>query len=90
MIEGLASEDFRRLESKVDKLTDAVTRLILVEERQTTQGERLGKVEVTLATHELSITTNRAEIDRWVQRGIGAWAVAAVLFAILKFGAAFV
>lgn len=90
MIEGLASEDFRRLESKVDKLTDAVTRLILVEERQTTQGERIGKVEVTLATHELSITNNRAEIDRWVQRGIGAWAVAAVLFAILKFGAAFV
>ena len=90
MIEGLASEDFRRLESKVDKLTDAVTRLILVEERQTTQGERLGKVEVTLATHELSIVNNRAEIDRWVQRGIGAWAVAAVLFGIAKLGAAFV
>lgn len=85
-MDGLGAEDFRRLESKVDKLTDAVTRLILVEERQTTQGERIGKVEVTLATHELSISNNRAEIDRWVQRGIGAWAVAAVLFAIAKFG----
>lgn len=87
MIEGLASEDFRRLESKVDKLTDAVTRLILVEERQTTQGERIGKCEVTLASHEAQLAGNRAEIDRWVQRGIGAWAVAAVLFAIAKLGA---
>jgi uncharacterized coiled-coil protein SlyX len=90
MIDGLASEDFRRLESKVDKLTDAVTRLILVEERQTTQGERIGKVEVTLAHHDARIDNNRAEIDRWVQRGIGAWFVAAGVFAVLKLGAAFV
>jgi len=89
-MDGLAREDFHRLESKVDKLTDAVTRLILVEERQTTQGERIGKVEVTMAQHDVQITANRAEIDRWVQRGIGAWAVAAVLFAVLNFGAAFV
>ncbi|CAB4126079.1 hypothetical protein UFOVP73_4 [uncultured Caudovirales phage] len=84
-MEGLAPEDFRRLESKVDKLTDAVTRLILVEERQTTQGERIGKVEVTLAAHDVAIAGNRQQIDQWVQRGIGAWAVAAVLFAIVKF-----
>jgi uncharacterized protein with PhoU and TrkA domain len=89
-MDGLAREDFTRLESKVDKLTDAVTRLILVEERQTTQGERIGKVEVTMAQHDVQITNNRAEIDKWVQRGIGAWAVAAVLFAIVKFGSAFV
>lgn len=86
-MDGLAAEDFKRLEGKVDKLTDAVTRLILVEERQTTQGERIGKVEVTMAQHDVQITANRAEIDRWVQRGIGAWAVAAVLFAIAKLGA---
>jgi uncharacterized coiled-coil protein SlyX len=90
MIEGLASEDFRRLESKVDKLTDAVTRLILVEERQTTQGERIGKVEQAIVSHEVQIANNRAEIDRWVQRGIGAWFVAAGVFAIVKLGAAFV
>lgn len=89
-MDGLAAEDFKRLEGKVDKLTDAVTRLILVEERQTTQGERLGKVEVALAGHDARIDNNRAEIDRWVQRGIGAWAVAAVLFGLAKLGAAFV
>lgn len=90
MMDGLAAEDFKRLEGKVDKLTDAVTRLILVEERQTTQGERIGKVEVTLASHDAQILNNRAEIDRWVQRGIGAWFVAAGVFAILKLGSAFV
>ena len=36
--------DFRRLEGKVDKLAEAVMKLVLVEERQTNQGERIGKL----------------------------------------------
>lgn len=87
---GFAPEDFRRLESKVDKLTDAISRLLVVEERMANQGERIGKVEASMAAHTIEISHNRSEIDRWVQRGIGAWAVAAVLFAIVKFGAGFV
>ena len=36
--------DLRRLEDKVDKLAEAIQRLILIEERQSSQGERIGSV----------------------------------------------
>ena len=38
-------ENLLRLEAKVDKLTEAVMRLVLIEERQSTQGERLSAAE---------------------------------------------
>jgi hypothetical protein len=47
--------DFLRLENKVDKLTDAVMRLVLIEERQTTQGERIGACEAKIAVNESAI-----------------------------------
>ena len=48
---NLLSENIIRLELKVDKLTDAVMRLILIEERQTAQGERLGIAEQKIAVN---------------------------------------
>ena len=50
----MTDDDFRRLESKVDKLTDAVGKLILFEERQATQGERIGSVEIKLGVHDVA------------------------------------
>lgn len=38
-------DDFRRLEGKVDRLTDAITTLVRVEERQATHGTRIGNLE---------------------------------------------
>lgn len=83
------SEDLRRLEQKVDKLTDAVQRLILIEERQTTQGERIGKCESAIAVNETSIQKVDTKVERWVNRGIGVWAVAVVMFTLLQFGTKF-
>ena len=80
-------EDFRRLESKVDKLTDAVMRLVLIEERQSTQGERLNNVESRLAGHDSAIQKTERRVDQWINRGIGAWALACVIFAMVQFGA---
>lgn len=86
-MEPTYSEDLRRLELKVDKLTDAVQRLILIEERQTTQGERIGKCESAIAVNETSIQKVDTKVERWVNRGIGVWAVAVVMFTLLQFGA---
>lgn len=83
------SEDLRRLELKVDKLTDAVQRLILIEERQTTQGERIGKCESAIAVNEVAVQKVDTKVERWVNRGIGVWAVAVVMFTLLQFGAKF-
>jgi hypothetical protein len=83
------SEDLRRLESKVDKLTDAVQRLILIEERQSSQGERIGKCEASIAVHDTMINKTDRKVDQWVNRGIGVWVAATVLFAMVQFGAKF-
>ncbi len=87
MDSNLLSENIVRLESKVDKLTDAVMRLVLIEERQTAQGERLGIAEQKIAVNEATVSRVDSKVERWINRGIGAWAVAVVLFAVLQFGA---
>lgn len=90
MSEVVSHEDFKRLEGKVDKLADAIQRLILIEERQTTQGERIGKVESTVAVHETAIQRTDRKVDQWVNRGIGVWAVAVVIVALLEISTKFV
>ena len=82
--------DFLRLENKVDKLTDAVMRLVLIEERQTTQGERIGACETKLAVNEAAIVKTERKVDQWVNRGVGVWLAAVLLFTLAQFGAKFI
>jgi hypothetical protein len=81
----MTDDDFRRLESKVDKLTDAVGKLILFEERQANQGLRLGNVETKLGIQEVFLQRVDKKVDQWVNRGVGVWAAAAVVFALVQF-----
>jgi hypothetical protein len=83
-------QDFQRLENKVDKLTDAVMRLVLIEERQTTQGERIGACETKIAVNEAAIAKTDRKVDQWVNRGVGVWLAAMVLFTLAQFGAKFI
>lgn len=82
----MTDDDFKRLEGKVDKLSDAVTKLVLVEERQTNQGERIGRVEQRVASMETAIFKTDKVLHQWINRGIGVWAVVLVLFALVQFG----
>jgi len=86
----MTDDDFRRLESKVDKLTDAVTRLVLVEERISNQGERIGKVEQKMAMAETAHNKLDRKVEMWINRGIGVWGLAVTLFALIQFGSRFV
>ena len=81
----MTDDDFRRLESKVDKLTDAVGKLILFEERQANQGARISAVETQLSVHESMLQRTDRKIDQWVNRGMGVWAAAAVVFSFVQF-----
>jgi hypothetical protein len=81
----MTDDDFRRLESKVDKLTDAVGKLILFEERQATQGARIGAVEAQISVHDAALHRVDRKIDQWVNRGMGVWAAAAVVFSLVQF-----
>ena len=78
------NEDLKRIESKVDKLTDAVTRLILVEERQTAQGVRIDDLEDKTQELDKSIMKVDRKVERWINMGMGAWAVIATLFVIFE------
>lgn len=79
-------EDFRRLESKVDKLTDAVMRLIIIEERQSTQGERIGKIEVNVASLQTAHAKTDKTLHMWINRGVGVWVAVGIVFTLVQFG----
>ena len=81
----MTDDDFKRLENKVDKLTDAVGKLILFEERQANQGERIGSVEARCSVNEISISRTDRKVEQWVNRGVGVWAAAAIVFALVKY-----
>jgi hypothetical protein len=66
-----------RLEDKVDALTDAINKLVLIEERQTVQGAAL--IDLTKR-----VTATEQVVDRWINRGVGVWAVVACSFAVFK------
>lgn len=78
------NEDLKRIESKVDKLTDAVTRLILVEERQTAQGVRIGNLEEKTEKLDHEIREVDRKVDRWVNMGMGASALIVTIFAVIQ------
>jgi hypothetical protein len=86
----MTDDDFKRLEAKVDKLGEAIQKLILVEERQANQGQRIGIVEQRMAGIEMSHAKLDRKVEMWVNRGIGVWGLAVTLFALVQFGARFV
>jgi hypothetical protein len=81
----VTDDDFRRLESKVDKLTDAVGKLILFEERQANQGARIGDVETKIGIHDAALQRVDKKVDQWVNRGVGVWAAAAIVYSLVQF-----
>jgi hypothetical protein len=85
----MTDDDFRRLEGKVDKLGDAIQRLILIEERQSSQGERIGRVEQRVAAVETATSKTDRMVQMWINRGIGVWGLAVVAFTMVQFGSKF-
>lgn len=72
------------IERRLDRLADAVEKLVLIEERQSAQGVRIGAVEERVITVEAAQRATDKKVDMWINRGIGAWAITATLFAVLK------
>lgn len=72
------------IERRLDRLTDAVEKLVLIEERQTAQAARIGQLEARVSECESSQRVTDAKVDMWINRGIGAWALAATVFSVLK------
>lgn len=73
---------WQRLEGKVDKLTEAVTHLVRIEERQMNHGVRIGEVESRVTTLEASHRSTDAKVERWINRGMGLWGLAVIMWTI--------
>ena len=58
---------FDRIEQKLDKLTDAVTKIVRVEEQMTSQNRRLDTVEARMNKHSTNIN-EIAELARKNER----------------------
>jgi hypothetical protein len=69
--------DISRLEVKVDTLTAAINKLVLVEERQSVQS-------LAISSLTSRVTILEQKLDMWINRGVGAWAIAATLFTVYK------
>jgi hypothetical protein len=69
--------ELNRLEKKVDILLEAVTKLVLFEERQSVQA-------VAIKTIGIKVDKVEKDLDKWVQRGIGVWAFAATVFTLYQ------
>jgi len=80
----ISAADFGRIEEKVDKLTEAVSKLVLFEERQAIQGQRIGKVEERLAAVESAASAIDRKVDSWINRGIGAWAIVITVWSVYQ------
>lgn len=75
-------EDVIRLEETVRDLASAVKQMILIDERQKVQGERIGKLEKDNAALTKEVELLQRKVDSWINRGIGAWAVVVILATI--------
>lgn len=76
-------EDISRLESAIKEIALAVRDLILIDERQKVQGQRIGELEKQNASQGKELELLQRKVDSWINRGIGAWGVVLVLAAII-------
>lgn len=67
----MAEDRFDRLEGKIDKLTDAVARLVVIEERQSNQAARVVALETLTDKHGTRLTELEHSAIRWQNRALG-------------------
>lgn len=80
----ITQQDFERLEAKIDQMAAALIKLIIVEERQSTQGIRIGEAEKTMMALQVQYSLLDKKLDQWINRGIGLWAFALFSWAVFK------
>lgn len=79
---SFTEERAERIESKLDKVTETLQKLVLIEERQMTQGQRMGALEDRVAKIEVESRETRRALDKWVNTILGAAGLIGVLLTI--------
>lgn len=74
--------DFQRLEGTVNKIAEAVSRLVLIEERQAVQRGEIDGLRTEMIAEREARYALKAELDKWVNRGWGAWGVVVAVMSV--------
>ena len=74
-----------RLETKIDKMVEALNTLVIVEERQSNQKTMIDELRVAIKTLETKAEELDRKVDRWANRGIGVWSIVTTLWVIFGF-----
>jgi hypothetical protein len=76
--------DFDRLEAKVDILVERLEKVILFEERQKNQMKELNDLSAEITVLKAAQVATDKKVDQWINRGMGVWALAGVMWAIFE------
>lgn len=76
--------DIQRIENRISELIVRLEKIILLEERQAAQGERIGALEQRMKADEQVTAILDKTMSSWINRGIGVWLAAAGIFAIVS------
>ena len=76
--------DFVRLEGKMDKMADAVEKLVLIEERQNNQTAKIEKMDGLIESLQASNARLHSRLDKFIYIGVGAWSILVGGFEIAK------
>ena len=68
----------------------AADRYEVFTERQFTNTERLKKCEAQCDAFAHSLQRIDGKVEKWVNRGVGVWALAVTIFALVQYGTKFV
>lgn len=78
------SDDFMRLERKVDKLIENMQLVAVLSTNHVNLDKDFSELKATVSNSRLEHYQLERKVDQWINRGIGVWAVALVLFALFQ------
>lgn len=81
----ISTVDFARLEKKMDRMADAIGKLVLVEERQSNQKVEIAELHKDVEANRVAIERTDRLLQQWIQRGIGAWVVLTLIATLIGF-----
>lgn len=78
-------KDLERLEGKIDTLSEAINKLVLLEERQSLLVKQVDKLESQHDHTRDEIVRIDSKIDKWVNRGFGAYGILVMILTYVKY-----
>lgn len=80
-----SKEDLARVEQQIRDLTLAIKDMILLGERQRTQGERIGALEQDMGKINTRHSDLDAKVSAWINRFLGAQGILIAVWALVKY-----